>query len=152
MKRTKFMIAVATALCASSVLAAEIYKYTDEDGNVHYGDRPSGNPTEETVFVASKRTDNTAVRAAYSERFAPQAASAETADSAESDEPTRAERRAAAVERAQECESYRARMETILTSRRLYREDDNGERVYLGDEERQEARNKVQELIEENCD
>ena len=54
-----------------------------------------------------------------------------------------AERRAAAAERSQKCESYRARMETIcLTSRRLYREDANGERVYLGDEERQEARNK----------
>ena len=49
-------------------MAAEVYKYTDEDGNVHYGDRPSGNPTEETVYVASRRTDNAAVRAAYNQR------------------------------------------------------------------------------------
>ena len=158
MKRTKtaITIAAAAALCASSVMAAEIYKYTDEDGNVHYGDRPSGNPAEETLYVASQRTNNSAVQAAYKERYAPQPApqnqAAAPAEEEEEEKLTRAERRSAAAERAQKCESYRSRMETILTSRRLYREDDNGERVYLEENERQDARDKMQELIEQYCD
>ena len=38
---------------------------------------------------------------------------------------------AAAAERAQQCERARARLETYLQSQRLYRTDENGERVYL---------------------
>ena len=158
MKRTRLLITVAaaTTLCASSVMAAEIYKYTDENGNVHYGDRPSGNTAEETVHVASQRTNNAAVQAAFNERYAPkpepQGQAAETGEAEKEEKLSRADRRAAAAERAQKCESYRSRMETILTSRRLYREDENGERVYLEDNERQEARDKMQELIEKYCD
>ena len=158
MRRTRLLITVAaaTALCASPVMAAEIYKYTDENGNVHYGDRPSGNRAEETVSVASQRTDNAAVQAAFNERYAPkpepQNQAADSGEAEKEEKLSRAERRAAAAERAQKCESYRARMETVITSRRLYREDENGERVYLEDNERQEARDKIQALIEEYCD
>ena len=98
MKRTSIVISIAAALCASSAMAAEIYKYTDEDGNVHYGDRPSGNASEETVYVASQRTNNAAVRAAFNERYAPrpepQNQPAETAEAEEEQKLSRAERRA----------------------------------------------------------
>lgn len=158
MKRTRTTIALtaAAALCALPAMAAEIYKYTDENGNVHYGDRPSGKAQEETVYVASQRTNNAAVQAAYTERYAAKPETrnqaSEPAEEQEPEKLSRAERRAAAAERAQKCESYRARMETVITSRRLYREDENGERVYLEESERQEARDKIQELIEEYCD
>ena len=33
-------LAVASALCASTALASEIYRYIDEDGNVLYRDIP----------------------------------------------------------------------------------------------------------------
>ncbi|MDX1507075.1 MAG: DUF4124 domain-containing protein [Woeseiaceae bacterium] len=158
MKRTSKWIAVTTAaaLCALPAMAAEIYKYTDENGNVHYGDRPSGNAQEETVYVASQRTNNAAVQAAYSERYKAEPEAQSPAEQTAAEEPeqklTRAERRAAAAERAKKCESYRARMETVITARRLYRQDENGERVYLEENERQETRDKIQELIEEYCD
>ncbi len=152
MKRmTHFLIAaLATAFCGSA-LASDIYRWTDENGNVHYGDRPTGAETEQRVAIASRRTDNAAVQAAYNTRYGePKNGSAA---SEEEDKPmTRAERRAKAEERAATCQRYRDRLETLVTSRRLYREDENGERVYLDDAESQDARTKAEELVEQYCD
>ena len=39
----------------------------------------------------------------------------------------------------------------MLESRRLYRQDEAGERTYLDDAEREEARAKTEELIKETC-
>ncbi|MFQ5609089.1 MAG: DUF4124 domain-containing protein [Woeseiaceae bacterium] len=156
-KKLLVTITAAMAFVATSAFAAEIYKHTDENGNVHYGDRPTGDPAEETMHVASKRTDNTAVQRQFNERYAPKPKPAAeqqpaTEEPAEAQKLTRAEKIAARKEREQTCAKNRDRMATLLNSRRLYREDESGERVYLDDAERQEARDKVQELIEQYCD
>lgn len=49
------------------------------------------------------------------------------------------------------CQSYRARLKTMLESRRVYREDASGERSYLDEAQRAEARSKAEELIKETC-
>ena len=38
-------------LCWSQLLSAEIYQWTDENGNVHFGDRPSANVEKQTVDI-----------------------------------------------------------------------------------------------------
>ena len=155
MLRTKLLptIAALATVLASTALASDIYRYTDAEGNVHYVDRPTGDPTEERVAIVSKRSALTQVQART--QPPPVAGAPEEQSSGEgSGEPkklTRAEKKAAAREKQQKCQTYRDQLETLVTSRRLYREDESGERVYLNDDETQEARNKVQELIEENC-
>ena len=142
-------VALATLL-AGPVLASDIYRYTDAEGNVHYVDRPTGAPTEERVAIVSKRTDVSQVQA----RTQPPVAAAEEASDDAAAQPakqTRAEKKAAARERTEKCQKYRDQLETLVTSRRLYREDENGERVYLDEDQTQQARDKVQGLIEENC-
>ena len=42
---------------AGSAFADNIYKWTDEDGNVRYGDRPMSEPSEEPLAVDSEPTD-----------------------------------------------------------------------------------------------
>ena len=78
-------------------------------------------------------------------------AAADEAAANEPQGPSEEELRAEAKERASQCTSFRGRLEKLITSRRLYREDDNGERVYLGDDEMQAARAKVQSQVEEYC-
>ncbi len=53
--------------------------------------------------------------------------------------------------RQQKCESYRAKLETFVTSRRLYRKDDNGERVFLEEDEIQKTRARAEELVAKYC-
>jgi hypothetical protein len=42
-------------------------------------------------------------------------------------------------------------LQKFVVSRRLYREDENGERVYLDPEETQAARDRVEGQVEEFC-
>jgi hypothetical protein len=46
---------------------------------------------------------------------------------------------------------YKERLQRFVTSRRLYREDESGERVYLDEEQSQAARERVQQQVEEHC-
>jgi hypothetical protein len=48
--------------------------------------------------------------------------------------------------------SYRERLESYLQSRRLYRENESGERVYLDEDEVMTARAALQKKIQETCD
>ena len=56
-----------------------------------------------------------------------------------------------AQEREQKCVTYRDRLERFTYSRHLYRENENGEREYLDEEEMQAARDQVQDQIDEYC-
>ena len=144
--------ALVLALAASGpTLASEIYKWTDAEGNVHYVDRPTGQPTEQRLDITYKRTDGASVQARVDARRENQAALREKRTLQDNEEQTVAEQRAEAEERQKKCENYRAKLETMVTSRRLYREDENGERVYLDDAEMQEARQRAEELVAEYC-
>lgn len=150
-KRTLIAL-TALALGAGSVAAAsEIYRWTDDDGNVHYEDRPTGAATEERLDISYRRTDNDVVRQRVQARLDAQATRDEERSVAAAQEQEQAEKAAADEARQKKCESYRARLETYVQSRRLYRTDDNGERVYLDEQETEDARRKVEELIAENC-
>ena len=150
-KRLAFGCAVVAMTIAGGATANEIYKRVDADGNVYYEDRPTGAAGEERVDITYRRTDNGVVRQRIQARVDAQATREEARSIAAAEEQEAAEKRAAEEERAQRCENSRARLETYLQSRRLYRTDDNGERVYLDEEQIQEARRKVEEQIAENC-
>jgi hypothetical protein len=149
-KKLLLALAVASTLC-TSVLASEIYRYTDDDGNVVYLDRPTGEPGAEHLNIASKPTNNDAVQASVQARRDTAATAALEKQEQNAQNMTRSEKRAAAVAKQQQCESYRAQLSTLSTSRRLYRADENGERVYLDESQSQAALNKIQALISENC-
>lgn len=153
MKHPKLLVATTLALVlAGPATASEIYKWVDENGTVHYVDRPTGSPTEERLDVASRRTNNAAVRASVQARLDRQSEREQAREKAAEAAQTAAEAAAEREQRAEQCEMYRARMETYLQSRRLYRENESGERVYLDEAETLEARAKVQEKIQETCD
>jgi len=141
------MLAVSTAGMA---FASNIYKWTDEQGNVHYSDRPTGHASEERLAIASRPTDPSKVQARIQARYKAKAA-AEEAAASEPAGPTPEELRAQALQREEKCATYKARQQKFLFSRRLYRADENGERVYLDEDETLAARERVQNQVEEYC-
>jgi hypothetical protein len=136
---------------AGGATANEIYKWTDEDGNVHYEDRPTGAATEERLQMTYNRTDSGDVQRRVQARVDARTAREEAKSAAAASQKEAEEDATLAAERAQKCEKSRARMESYLQSRRLYRTDENGERVYLDDAQREEARKKAEEQISEFC-
>ena len=138
------------ALVAGSALASEIYKWTDESGTVHYGDRPTGYAAER-LDITSEPTDPERVARIVQARADAGAAREEAEAERAAGQPSPEELRARAEERAQKCTMYQERLQKFVTSRRLYRHDENGERVYLDEEETLAARARVQEQVEEHC-
>ena len=153
MKNTKLIVALAAmaATFATAAIAEDIYKWTDTDGNVHYGDRPTGSDNEERLTISYKRTNSASVQKRVQGRQDAASARRDATAAAAEEAKTAAEAAAEAEEQQKRCDTYRAQLEVMVQSRRLYKEDENGERVYLDDTQRQEARDKTENLISENC-
>lgn len=133
----------------SAATAAEIYKWTDEDGNVHYTDKPIDG-TSERLDIASSATNNESVQAQTQARLDRQTEAAEAVANLPK-APTAEELRAQDKERSDKCTMYQARLTKFTQSRRLYREDENGERVYLDDADTQKTRDKTEDQVREYC-
>jgi hypothetical protein len=136
---------------STGVCADEIYKWTDEEGNVHYEDRPSGSPSEQRLQFSYNRTDSDEVQNRVQAQRDMTTARQDAREEAAEKDQTRGEEQAAADQKVANCQQYRGQLKTMLESRRLYREDATGERVYLDDAARAEAREKAEDLIKENC-
>ena len=147
----KMMILFTTAalVFSGAALSGDIYKWTDEDGNVHYEDRPTGDEVELVAF--SRSTDSSAVRASNDARRANEAARSDARKERDLDDQKAANEEMAANIRAEKCQESRDRMESYLTARRLYKEGEAGERVYLDDSQIMDARSQAQEDIQEYC-
>lgn len=149
----KQIIATTASLIAFAatnvVFAGDVYKWTDADGNVTYGDRPADGAQPQRMALVSQPTNPARIQAANAARAAARAEAAEAAAAA--DGPSPEDLRAEAAEREQKCASYRQQMLTFATSRRLYREDEAGERVYLDEEQTLAARQRVEDQVTEYC-
>jgi catalase len=149
-RKALILFTTASVAFSAAAVAGEIYKWTDENGNVHYEDRPTGDDVVR-VAVSSSNTDNSSVRASIEARRARQEARNDSIQKREEEEQKAAELEQITAEREKKCAESRSRMENYLQARRLYREDENGDRVYLDDSQVMEARSKAQEDIQAYC-
>ena len=149
--RLPMTVACAALLASGLAMGGEIYKWVDENGNVHYEDRPSTEANVERVAeVRSRNTDDAAVAARIEEQRKARAAARQVAAEAPP-EMSKEELRAEQQARHEKCQSYRAQLQTFLSARRIYEEDEAGERNYLEEDDIMAARSKVEEKIQEYC-
>ena len=95
----------------------------------------------EPACTSVRGTIEVDVRDAIAERNSEKAKQAETQREAD------AERR----EREEKCAMYQSRMTRFVQNRRIYREDMNGQRQYLSEDEMAEVREKTRAKVEEYC-
>jgi hypothetical protein len=144
-----------TVMLLVSVMAgsagAEIYKWVDEDGNVHYSQRqpPKESQPQTTEIVdlktgggsddARKALDKDIQRAdkLRTERLKHQADQQQAA--------------AEQAERKRGCDSARARLQSLEESQRIFHIDEQGNRVRVGEEQRQADMAEAREQIAEYC-
>ena len=144
-------LVLAVLLLSGVALADGIYKWVDADGNVHYRDRPSGDPNEVVVPMSYSRSSTTVVQRQRQSFVDAEAARREQRAAREDADKAAAEKAAEQASRQKECEAHRAKLETLLQANRIYREGPNGEREYLDAEQIQQARQRVEKLISETC-
>ncbi len=148
--RQTVLFTVAAAFAGGFAAAGEIYKWIDEEGNVHYEDRPLGGIGTQRLDIDSRDTDAAAVQARL-DAVREARAVADQVNAEATPEMTAEEIRQEREERAEKCQTYRDRLEAFLRSQRLYREDDSGERQYLSEDEILAARSRVEGQIKQYC-
>jgi hypothetical protein len=152
MKRYRLVLTVSVAalLFSGTTVASEIYKWTDDDGNAHYEDRPIAGASIERLDIASRNTDNSAIQARQRAEAETRAAARQVAAEAPK-EMSKREVRAEQEKRAEQCQTYRDRLERFSNSQRLFKEGADGEREYLDEAQKVEAHNRVQQQINDYC-
>lgn len=143
---------VATSVLFACIISfaahAEVYKWTDEDGRIHYGDRPQGNDSETIEVKPAPEPD-----AGIEERREKQRRLLEVIDEErKEDEQEQAEANKEKQERQINCEKAKKYNESLRTAGGLYHKGDNGNKVVLTDEERTTAETQARENLEYWCD
>ena len=144
---------VALAIVIStSAFADEIYKWTDDDGNVHYGDRPSGEESEERLQFTYNRTNTESLdNRVAAQRDAEDSRQSARTQATEQKQTAEAERIEAEEQQAR-CETSRAKVDSMRAAPRVYREGPDGEREYLDDVQRAESIAMAETRAKEACE
>jgi hypothetical protein len=146
------MIAFALSIATSgTVSAGDVFKWTDEDGNVHFSDKPVGEGEIERVDIQSRPTNPARVQARVQTQADAQTLRAEEEANAPQG-PSQEELLAEARQREEQCTKYTARQVEFTNNRRIYRMDENGERIYYDEAEMAVARAELDGLVKKYCD
>lgn len=129
-------------LALSPVLAqAQIYRWTDEQGRVHFSQQPVAGATPvEVKPQVIERDAATLERERRSERYF-DARRQENRQAAAS----------AAAEREQECTVLEERLARLQLGGRYFRNNAEGERVYYSESEIEAARRQLATRIQQRC-
>ncbi|MEW6353604.1 MAG: DUF4124 domain-containing protein [Pseudomonadota bacterium] len=138
---------IAATCCAAQ--AADAYKWIDEQGRVHYGDRP-GNAGAREVPIKSapapapdshleqRRTQQDKLLRAFE-------------DERKLKQQHQAQAKAEAEQRDKECKLAKLRLKNYEKADYLYAETDDGKRNILSDQERQQALEEAKQAVEYWC-
>ena len=140
--------AMLMAVLAPTAVLAQVYRWVDDEGRVHYSDTP---PTGIESTLMPIQSDDTDLEASLREQVARER-ELELQQQLESDAAEDAAAEASRREAlARACTRAQARVETIETARRLSRVDDDGTRHTYNDEERAAALAEARRQVEEWC-
>lgn len=128
---------------------AEIYKWVDEQGQVHYGDKPQAQA--ESISVEGQGEPAKAPPDDSARRERQQRVLKSMQMERERKQALREQERASAQEAEQRCAEARQRLADISGAGFLYRRNAEGERVIFTDEERAQASEQAEAAVEHYC-
>lgn len=151
--RVAMLVLMMTAVMGlASTVHAEVYQWTDENGKVHFGDRPPANVNAETLDLPEANSSDK-----------PQVSDAERRErQMRLLKIWEEERRVKEQAKAQEQEKWEKRKEycrrllgNLKDSERIgryYRYDKSGERVYMSDEQADQYRQALKNTYRKECE
>lgn len=147
--KTFAIVAFAMAVATGSAHAGSVYKWVDENGKVHYGDRPAQGTQSTRLEVETPKSTTSDISEARREkqRRLLEAFEREHAQ----DEAEQAERQRKKQERKIACARARVDLERIQNAGYLYHYNDQGERVVYSHSERVEATQEAQAAVRQFC-
>jgi len=146
--RLVFMLSL---LCAySTIVSAEIYKWVDENGRTHYGDRPAGDGDKLNIKnepdKSSAAPSSTQDRLRKQQRFL-RAREIERSQKKQAD----AKARQREAQRKRNCGRARDELTRLSRASGVYTTDESGQRSYLSREARAAAEAQLKQKIKKFC-
>ncbi len=137
-------------LFGAQAIAAEVYKWVDEQGNVHYSDqKPATDKEPAKVEVKVHNTRKDAELDAYREYSKRNREAAET--QAAINEKNKAKKRQKQQKRRQACKQLQQRKREYQQGGVIYSQQKSGDRKYYSDEERAEVLRKLNKALKKHC-
>ena len=151
---------LALALSASLYAqATEVYKWTDENGVVHFSDMKPADADSQNLEVDDRTGFSKAVESA------PRTTTTQATEEADVEEPeltaaqqrrkeitdARDAQRLERLEKQQWCDKHRKRLVEMEPARRVYTYDENGQQVRMDDDTRVALIEESRNYIAENC-
>lgn len=129
--------------------AAGVYKWVDEQGKVHYGDRPGNNNASKIAVPSSPPPSDKSL----SERNAKRDKLLQTmADERKLKEEDASKAKQQSEERKQRCIEAQDKVKRYERARYIYKPTEGGQEIIFSEEERQKATVEAKKAVEEWCD
>lgn len=141
-------LGIAALTAVGPGLAAGVYRWVDEGGDVHYGDRPPGKEGAMRIEIeaAPAPAPEDARRRAKTQRLLDALQSERNRQQAEA-----AQANADKARRERNCQAARRRVALYQRANNVSRRGSDGERVYLSDEERAQALAQARTIVGQWC-
>jgi hypothetical protein len=144
--RINFLALFMLALPAS----AEVYKWTDSDGQVHYGDTPLAGGKAEELKVDADSASGFALDDDARNEKRQRLLDAMQEDRLEK-EAQREKNRVEKERRQHNCVVLKDRLRRAERASAMYKLDKDGNRVFYSDDQRKNSENRLREQIKKTC-
>ena len=149
-KSITLLLSIIILSITNPVYSGDIYKWTDAQGNVHFGDKPDNAPAS-IYKVPKKNTANVSVTnksRAEKQKKLTDSLQAERRDKKEK----RDKKRENSNTKKYNCQVAKDRLRRYQRASGIYDRNDVGEKIYLNEKERQNEINNMKELVTKWCD
>ena len=141
------------SMLAAPVMAAQFYKWTDENGATHYSESPppatAKGAKEIKVQTRTPSGSSSAVENLQKQREATQKSLSEKAKAGAKDTaPAKADK----SEYAERCKQYKSNLATMESNGRVSEKDSKGEKRYLTEEEKNKRMDETRRQIKAFCE
>jgi Domain of unknown function (DUF4124) len=145
----KSLLVLALALAAAPLASAQMYKYVDKDGKTVYTDQPPANTDPKQLSIPSGPPSASpgAPKSAVERDKELQKGRDEVRDRAKKADDVAKQAEA----KEQQCSAARSAYQIYADGGRIAKNNDKGERIFLGDEEIDAARVRSKREMDEAC-
>ncbi|MBK1872713.1 MULTISPECIES: DUF4124 domain-containing protein [Marinobacter] len=144
----KGLIATLTLL-ATSIAQAGAYRWVDENGQTHFGDRPPANAVTKEVRLEKAQPSIDATARERKQRVDEFLRQSEKERAARKE--AEAQQEAKAEKLRVHCERMEARLKHLNTVSGIYQLNKDGERVFVNDEENERIREEFRARVHREC-
>lgn len=137
-------------LLITPITQAGTYRWVDENGQTHFGDRPPVNAASDEVTLNAPAPSSDAAARERKRRVNEFLEQSEKERAERNAEKTRQESKAAKHEAR--CQALHARLKYLKSVSGIYRLNSEGERVFVDDEENERLREEFRARVQSECD